>query len=128
MKISIRSRRRSRHLQPPGHSLIFFKKKFKRKKNYQTKILKGKWALFAVFCRFSPFSGCFCYKNIFNTARIPMCFVTTIPNSVAHRNIRKKVFLDKINPQKKWSVAPLHFFWGFFCRALKVTCTTLFFF
>jgi len=32
---------------------------------------KGKWALFAVFCRFSPFSGCFCYNNFFNTGRIP---------------------------------------------------------
>ena len=55
------------------------------------------------FCRFlpfSPFSGCFCYKNFFNTGRIPIFFVTTIPNSAAHRNIRKKVFLEKKNPQK----------------------------
>jgi len=57
--------------------------------------------------RFSPFSGCFCYKNFFNTGRIADFFVTTFPESeypeesfLRQKKIQKKlegsvVFLKK---------------------------------
>ena len=66
------------------------------------------------FAVFLPFSGCFCYKNFFNIGRIPDFFVTTIPNSVAHRNIRKKVFLDKKIPKKTRGERSSSFYWDFF--------------
>ena len=66
---------------------------------------------FAVFCRFQ---AVFVAKTFSILGGFPIFFVTTIPNSVAHRNIRKKVFLDKKIPKKTRGERSSSFYWDFF--------------
>ena len=70
-----------------------------------------------IFCRFPPFSGCFCTKTFSILGGLPIFLVTTIPNPVAHRNIRRKVFLEKQNDFLRRALTVTHtmwFFWVFF--------------